>query len=794
MSEATRRRLERSASAVFMCALLLVGVVLVFWGTSARAKQFATLNILEGVVDVQHGDGAFQPGREGEALRQGDTLRTGVDGIASIEYFDGSLTRIEDSVFTFLELSTIDEVADSKVIVGEQLQGNSFNRVVELTDPQSRFDILTPTVETSVSGSVYAVLVDDDGSTTIVVIEGSVIATGTDSGVEVEVTEGTMLVTEADGSVGDPQEIPEAVLESDWIEYNECALDQAPDCLPVVPGEPEPPVAPDPEGEQPGEETPPPTTGTDPDPGNGGGPEPTPPVTSTPPPPPPPPPPPDSGAPHAGFRLTPESGEAPLLVHISDDSSDPDGGALTREWTFGDGGSATGDQEFDRTYREPGRYTITLTVTDPEGHSDTASRALVVKPDTTAPVVTITSGPADPSASPDPEFTFTTSELGAGFICVLDGVAQACGGGESGSVTYTGLLEGLHLFSVSVTDDAGNTGAASAAWTIDIPPVFDHIVISPEAATIQLDGTQAFTAEAFDTEGLSMGDVTAQTTFSIAPDGSCTGPVCGATALGDHTVTGTYLGSSDTATLLVEPLAPVFDHIVISPATATIEVGGSKTYTVEAFDTEGVSMGDVTAQTTFAIAPDGSCTDATCTAAQAGQHTVTGTYLGSSDTAQLTVTEPPEVVSLVFAAQPGGSVAGGTLSPAVQIDVVNLSGQPVSGSGCSISVSLGDNEEGASLSGDTGPTTATGTQVTFSPLSVNLPGAYRLVATSTNCQASVTSGKFKVDPGGSSATGGARRVAVGIVLLLPLLGFGGWRLRLTLQGPDRDLGFGPKRR
>ena len=79
------------------------------------------------------------------------------------------------------------------------------------------------------------------------------------------------------------------------------------------------------------------------------------------------------------------------------------------------------------------------------------------------------------------------------------------------------------------------------------------------------------------------------------------------------------------------------DHLVLSPASATIPVGGSQAYTAEGRDQYNNSLGDVTATTTFSIAPDGSCTGAACTASVAGSHTVTGTKSGKTGTASLTV-------------------------------------------------------------------------------------------------------------------------------------------------------------
>jgi parallel beta-helix repeat protein len=162
----------------------------------------------------------------------------------------------------------------------------------------------------------------------------------------------------------------------------------------------------------------------------------------------------------------------------------------------------------------------------------------------------------------------------------------------------------------------------------------DHIVISPSSATIAAGGSQAYTAQGFDSSGNSF-DVTASTTFSISPDGSCSGNVCTATAAGPHTVTGNDAGAIDTASLSVT--AAALDHLVLSPASATIPSGGSQAYTAEGRDQYDNSLGDVTATTTFSISPNGSCTGATCTASVAGPHTVTGTKSGKTGTASLQV-------------------------------------------------------------------------------------------------------------------------------------------------------------
>ncbi|OCC10578.1 PQQ-dependent sugar dehydrogenase [Streptomyces sp. PTY087I2] len=82
------------------------------------------------------------------------------------------------------------------------------------------------------------------------------------------------------------------------------------------------------------------------------------------------------------------SGPTPLAVSFSSaGSADPEGGNLTYAWDFGDGATST-DPNPSHTYTTAGTYNPTLTVTDPEGLTGTAS--LVVTAGNTAPTVTLT--------------------------------------------------------------------------------------------------------------------------------------------------------------------------------------------------------------------------------------------------------------------------------------------------------------------------------------------------------------------------------------------------------------------
>lgn len=80
---------------------------------------------------------------------------------------------------------------------------------------------------------------------------------------------------------------------------------------------------------------------------------------------------------------TPTSGAAPLAVSFDGSgSSDPEGGALSFLWDFGDGSAPATEVNPSHSYTTAGTYTATLTVTDATGFTDTDSVTITA----TAPV------------------------------------------------------------------------------------------------------------------------------------------------------------------------------------------------------------------------------------------------------------------------------------------------------------------------------------------------------------------------------------------------------------------------
>ena len=137
-------------------------------------------------------------------------------------------------------------------------------------------------------------------------------------------------------------------------------------------------------------------------------------------------------------------------------------------------------------------------------------------------------------------------------------VNMTCGSSQEFVLSYANATAprgpGSYTFVTKSRNSAGGNFAqltASPIVTVEAGALAE-VRISPQTATIASGGSQDYTAEGFDGSGNSLGDVTGDTTFTIEPDGSCTGASCTASAAGDHTVTGTNGAFSDTATLTVE--------------------------------------------------------------------------------------------------------------------------------------------------------------------------------------------------------------------------------------------------
>jgi outer membrane protein assembly factor BamB len=272
-------------------------------------------------------------------------------------------------------------------------------------------------------------------------------------------------------------------------------------------------------------------------------------------------------------------------------------------------------------------------------------------------------------------------------------------------------------------------------------PKLDHIALSPSSPTITAGATQRLSAQGFDSAGNSLGDVTASTVFTISAGGSCAGALCTATVPGDYVVTAT--DATATAIVTLHVTADLPDHLVLSPARATITAGGQQSYVAQGFDVSGNSLGDVTALTTLTISAGGSCTGTSCTAVLPRDYVVTATYGSATGTASLSVTVGPLAgltltplnASITVGASQGFTAQGFDASGNSLGDVTALTTFAISGGGsCSgtscTSIVAGDH----TITGSDGSATGTATLHVGAepPASVVLsPGAAAMAAGSS---------------------------------------------------------------
>jgi len=149
-------------------------------------------------------------------------------------------------------------------------------------------------------------------------------------------------------------------------------------------------------------------------------------------------------------------------------SYDPDGSIVSYAWDFGDGATATGSRVTKR-YSAAGTYTVTLTVTDNRGATNSASQTITVTSPNQPPVASFTFSPANPnpgdtvtfdaSASSDPDGSIVSYSWNFGDGNTASGV----------TATHVYASAGTYTVTLTVTDNQGAT--ATAQKTIQVGPV-----------------------------------------------------------------------------------------------------------------------------------------------------------------------------------------------------------------------------------------------------------------------------------------------------------------------------------
>ncbi|MCO8276199.1 PQQ-dependent sugar dehydrogenase [Actinoplanes sp. TRM 88003] len=340
-------------------------------------------------------------------------------------------------------------------------------------------------------------------------------------------------------------------------------------------------------------------------------------------------------APIARVAANPSSGAAPLTVNFSSSgSSDPEGGALSYAWNFGDGGTSTAANP-THTYTAAGERTVSLTVTDPAGLTASASTTVTVG--NTAPTVVLNT-PADGGlfnfgdsvpytiTVSDPEDgTIDCSRVKLSYLLGHDDHAHPISSSTGCSGTLRIPVDGEHdtaanLFAVLDAEYTDKGANGQPALTTRAQKILQPRHRQAEHRNTQ-SGTSLYsktTAEGGQTVGdIQNGDWIAFQRYSLAGETRFTARVSSGGAGGTISVragsaTGTVLGSVTVpVTGSYETFTDVSTTLSNVPSgTTTLYLtfsGGSGTlFDVDAFTFGGTSSGGGTGRI---VGASGSCVD-----------------------------------------------------------------------------------------------------------------------------------------------------------------------------------------
>lgn len=193
------------AAAAALLIFAIGGLLLYFW-PGGRVAQVATLQAVEGTVEMlPAGSASWVVASSGEGVKPGDRIRTGALSTARLSFFEGSVSDLEpESEISISQMTSRRRGGGNRVIVRQWL-GQAHYQVEALRDSASRFEVRTPTALAAVRGTAFAITVETDGTTTVEVEEGMVSVTS--GGKTVDLQPGQMTMVYPDQTPGPPESI-----------------------------------------------------------------------------------------------------------------------------------------------------------------------------------------------------------------------------------------------------------------------------------------------------------------------------------------------------------------------------------------------------------------------------------------------------------------------------------------------------------------------------------------------------------------------------------------------------------
>ena len=166
--------------------------------SAANANKIAVVTKVKGLVEIMPtGKKLFSKLKAGSILADGDKIRTGTSGFASIIFID--------------DKSTLKLKGNSEAVITGQRTAASISKKINMDSgtiratikkQNSSFVIQTPTSVASVKGTDFWLLTDPDKGDQVIGLEGIVSLKNIDTGQDVDVVQGMSGISTPDGDVG----------------------------------------------------------------------------------------------------------------------------------------------------------------------------------------------------------------------------------------------------------------------------------------------------------------------------------------------------------------------------------------------------------------------------------------------------------------------------------------------------------------------------------------------------------------------------------------------------------------
>lgn len=193
------------------------------------------------------------------------------------------------------------------------------------------------------------------------------------------------------------------------------------------------------------------------------------------------------------------------LFELGAQATDVDGDALTYTWNFGDGETLVTDEWLVRhAYGSPGRYTVTVTITDDDGDSRDATRDVVVTGADASDTSTIESLEERPTDAVRTSIALrvdgaTTFQF-TGEIRPIAGIFLASRQPRRGCRFMFSAFDDAHLAHLNFIVDLERVVPDGARYTVDVPGVW--LNLEPTAARYRHNKSLLSGAHGMDLGGL----------------------------------------------------------------------------------------------------------------------------------------------------------------------------------------------------------------------------------------------------------------------------------------------------